>query len=113
MIHLSRPTLATAALLLSSTALWAQATHPETGEALAEDQSFTYRMLDEWKSIDPQLVEETAGNHAARDLFEGLYNSAPDGTIEPASRFPTRRARTTRPTRSRCARTRAGPTAIR
>ena len=83
MIHLRRPALALTAVLLSSTAALAQATHPETGETLAEDQSFTYRMLDEWKSIDPQLVEETAGYHAVRDLFEGLYNSAPDGTIEP------------------------------
>ncbi len=83
MFHLRRPLLAGAALLLSSTALLAQATHPVTGEALAEDQTFTYRMLDAWKSIDPQLVEETAGYHAVRDLFEGLYNSAPDGTIEP------------------------------
>ena len=83
MMHLRTPAATLAALLLSSTAVLAQATHPETGELLAEDQSFTYRMLDEWKSIDPQLVEETAGYHAVRDLFEGLYNSAPDGTIEP------------------------------
>ncbi|MGR3484543.1 MAG: peptide ABC transporter substrate-binding protein [Paracoccaceae bacterium] len=78
----------TAALLastgLSTAALAdAHATHPETGEALASDQTFTYRMLDEWKTIDPQLASETAGFHAIRDLFEGLYNSAPDGSIEP------------------------------
>ncbi|PRY93072.1 oligopeptide transport system substrate-binding protein [Hasllibacter halocynthiae] len=81
MIRTATGTLA--ALLLSTAAFAQDATNPETGEPLAEDQSFTYRMLDDWKSIDPQLVEETAGNHAVRQLFEGLYNSAPDGTIEP------------------------------
>ena len=71
------------ALLLSTTATFAQATHPETGAPLAEDQSFTYRMLDDWATIDPALISETAGFHAARQIFEGLYNSGPTGEIEP------------------------------
>ena len=52
---------------LGSTA-WAQTTHPVTGETLAEDQTFQYRLLDQFPSIDPQLIEETAGGHVARYL---------------------------------------------
>ena len=77
--------LGLAASLWATTAL-AEAhmtTHPETGEALAEEQVFTYRLLDEWPSIDPQLVEDTAGFHAARDLFEGLYSQGPTGELVP------------------------------
>ena len=78
-------TLGLAAALMASSAL-AEAhmtTHPETGEALAEDQTFSYRLLDDWASIDPQLVEETVGSTVVRDLFEGLYNSGPTGELEP------------------------------
>jgi len=48
-----------AILLLSGTAAFADghATHPETGEVLATDQSFTYRDLDESPSIDPGLLK--------------------------------------------------------
>ncbi|RMA41227.1 peptide ABC transporter substrate-binding protein [Rhodophyticola porphyridii] len=67
---------------LGSTA-WAQATHPVTGETLAEDQTFQYRLLDQFPSIDPQLIEETAGGHVARQLFEGLLTQNADGTLRP------------------------------
>jgi len=50
------------------------ATHPKTGEELAADQSFTYRLLDGIPSIDPQLVEGVESSVVVRDLFEGLLN---------------------------------------
>ncbi len=50
------------------------ATHPTTGEELAADQSFTYRLLDGIPSLDPQLVEAVDSSNVVRDLFEGLLN---------------------------------------
>ena len=70
-------------VLLSGIAANAQATHPETGEALAEVQSFTYRVLDEHSSVDPQVVEDTYGADIVRDLFEGLMNQDAAGELVP------------------------------
>ncbi len=67
---------------LASAAL-AAGTHPETGEPLAEDQTFTYRILDEFSSLDPQIVEDVSGSELARDLFEGLMNQDEDGNLVP------------------------------
>lgn len=61
--------------------LAAQATHPETGEALAESQTFVWRALDESPSIDPQKVEDVDGSKIARDLFEGLLNQDREGEV--------------------------------
>ena len=72
----------TAAVLLASGA-WAQATHPVTGEALAENQSFTYRVLDEFPSIDPNLIEDVEGSAVGRNLFEGLLSHDSMGGIIP------------------------------
>jgi oligopeptide transport system substrate-binding protein len=76
----------TSALLIATTgALYADAhaTHPVTGEALASDQSFTYRVGDESPSIDPGLVEDVDGADVVRDLFEGLYNQDAAGNLIP------------------------------
>ena len=76
----------TSALLIASTgALYADAhaTHPETGEPLASDQTFVYRDLDESPSIDPGLAEDSAGGDILRDLFEGLYNQDAAGNLAP------------------------------
>jgi len=71
----------TATLLLGSTA-FAMTTHPETGETLAEDQTFSYRLLDDVPTLDPQLIEDVSGSHVARQLFEGLLNQdAPGNNI--------------------------------
>ncbi len=59
------------------------ATHPETGETLASDQTFTYRDLDESPSIDPGVAEDSAGGDIIRDLFEGLYNQDASGALIP------------------------------
>ena len=57
--------------------------HPETGEKLAADQTFTYWALDEHSSIDPQIVEDVSGSDIIRDLFEGLLNQDADGNLVP------------------------------
>ncbi|WP_170326673.1 peptide ABC transporter substrate-binding protein [Ruegeria arenilitoris] len=73
--------------LLTSTmitgAAFAAGTHPETGEALADDQTFIYRLLDETTSFDPQVVEDVDGSDIVRDLFEGLMNQDEDGNLVP------------------------------
>ena len=61
----------------------AHATHPETGEVLASDQTFTYRVLDESPSIDPGLIEDVSGSEVGRDLFEGLMNQDEEGNLVP------------------------------
>ena len=58
-------------------------THPVTGEALADDQTFTYRLLDQFPTVDPQLNEDTSGYHIIRDLFEGLLSQDGDGNLVP------------------------------
>ena len=57
--------------------------HPLTGEKLAEDQTFIYRVLDEHSSVDPQIVEDVSGSAIVRDLFEGLLNQDADGNLVP------------------------------
>ncbi|MEP3848346.1 MAG: peptide ABC transporter substrate-binding protein [Paracoccaceae bacterium] len=74
-------TLSAATVLLGSVAF--ADVHPETGETLAEDQTFTYRMSDGLKTLDPQLNEETIGFHIIRQLFEGLLNQDEDGSLIP------------------------------
>ena len=59
------------------------ATHPVTGETLATDQTFVYRQLDEFSSVDPQVVEDVSGAEVVRDLFEGLMNQDADGNLVP------------------------------
>ena len=74
-----------AILIAASSALYADghATHPVTGETLASDQTFTYRVGDESPSIDPGLVEDVDGADVVRDLFEGLYNQDAEGNLVP------------------------------
>ncbi len=71
-----------AAALLASGAL-AMDTHPVTGEKLAEVQELTYRLLDQFPTLDPQLNEETAGFHVIRDIFEGLTAQDENGDLIP------------------------------
>ncbi|MBE0413350.1 peptide ABC transporter substrate-binding protein [Yoonia sp.] len=59
------------------------ATHPLTGETLASDQTFTYRVGDESPSYDPGLVEDVDGADVVRDLFEGLMNQDAAGNLIP------------------------------
>lgn len=62
---------------------YADKMHPVTGEKLAEDQTFTYRLLDGIPTLDPQLNEDVSGSDILRDLFEGLTNQDADGNTIP------------------------------
>ncbi|MGL5008358.1 MAG: peptide ABC transporter substrate-binding protein [Paracoccaceae bacterium] len=62
---------------------FAEGTHPVTGEALSDDQTYTYRDLDSLPTIDPQLVEDNAGHDVSRQLFEGLMNQDEKGGLVP------------------------------
>ncbi|MDX5594313.1 peptide ABC transporter substrate-binding protein [Pseudovibrio sp. SPO723] len=53
------------------------------GEELAADQTFIYRILDDFKTLDPQLNSDVSGSEVMRDLFEGLMNEKADGSLEP------------------------------
>ncbi len=57
--------------------------HIPAGVKLADDQTFTYRILDEFTSVDPQVVEDVTGAEITRDLFEGLMNQDADGRLVP------------------------------
>ncbi|MCK0167706.1 peptide ABC transporter substrate-binding protein [Jannaschia sp. S6380] len=73
--------LASAATLLATSAF---AVEMQAGDTLAEDQSLDISVLDQAKTLDPQLIEETIGNHMARQLFEGLTRQDADGNLIPA-----------------------------
>ena len=75
--------LAVALAIAAAGQVWAAGTHPATGEKLADDQTFTYRLLDQFPTLDPQLNQETAGFHVIRDLFEGLLNQDAKGNLVP------------------------------
>ena len=76
---------ATAVALAVTAAAQAQAagTPPVTGETLSDNQTFTYRLLDQFPTLDPQLNEETSGFHVIRDLFEGLLSQDANGDLTP------------------------------
>ena len=63
----------------------AAGTHPRTGEPLSDDQTFTYRLLDQFPTLDPQLNEDVSGFHVIRDLFEGLLSQDGDGNLVPGA----------------------------
>lgn len=57
--------------------------HVPADVKLADDQTFTYRVLDEHSTVDPQVVEDVSGSEIVRDIFEGLMNQAADGSLQP------------------------------
>ena len=83
MTRLTRLTLTTFLSAGLAAGAVAQETHPETGDTLAADQTFTYRILDNISSIGPQIVEDTDGSDVVRDLFEGLLNQDENGELVP------------------------------
>lgn len=58
--------------------------HPTTGEALAENQAYSYWMLDAIKSLDPNLATSVEDSDAIRSIFEGLYSEDGSGNLIPA-----------------------------
>ena len=84
--RLSRPCVRAAALAAAvavSAAAVAAGAHPVTGEALSDDQTFTYRLLDQFPTLDPQLNQDVSGFHVIRDLFEGLLSQDSEGKLVP------------------------------
>lgn len=78
------PRILVAGLLSTSMLVGAAfAANVPAGTDLAADQTFTYRVLDEHSSVDPQVVEDVSGSEIVRDLFEGLFNQDADGNLVP------------------------------
>tara|TARA_R110002012_G_scaffold188734_2_gene355814 strand:- start:414 stop:2030 length:1617 start_codon:yes stop_codon:yes gene_type:complete len=77
-----RTTLASSALALSL-AFQAQAADVPEGVTLAEDQNYTFWLLDAIKSMDPQINTDVEGSDVLRNLFEGLYNEDGNGELVP------------------------------
>ncbi|RVT84446.1 peptide ABC transporter substrate-binding protein [Rhodobacteraceae bacterium CCMM004] len=83
LLHLSAALLISGGMTPAFAESHAMAAHPETGEKLAEEQVFRYRLLDQFPTLDPQLNEETAGFHVIRQLFEGLMSQDAQGNLIP------------------------------
>ncbi|MFG6597642.1 oligopeptide ABC transporter substrate-binding protein OppA, partial [Sulfitobacter sp. 1A09293] len=75
-----RTTLASSALALSL-AFQAHAADVPEGVNLAEDQTYTFWLLDAIKSMDPQINTDVEGSDVLRNLFEGLYNEDGNGEL--------------------------------
>ena len=75
--------VAVALTIATAAPVQAAGIHPVTGEALSDDQTFTYRLLDQFPTLDPQLNEDTSGFHVIRDLFEGLLSQDANGDLVP------------------------------
>lgn len=53
------------------------------GDTLAENQDYTYWLLDAIKSMDPQINTDVEGSGVLRSLFEGLYDEDQEGALVP------------------------------
>lgn len=53
------------------------------GDKLAENQNYTYWLLDAIKSMDPQINTDVEGSGVLRSVFEGLYNEDQKGALVP------------------------------
>lgn len=73
----------TASALALGLALQAQAADVPEGVTLAEDQTYTFWLLDAIKSMDPQINTDVEGSDVLRNLFEGLYNEDGNGELVP------------------------------
>ena len=85
---MTQSTKLTLSALLASTMLVSAAFaggHVPADVTLAADQTFTYRVLDEHSSVDPQVVKDVSGAEIVRDLFEGLMTQDADGNLVPGN----------------------------
>ena len=74
--------LASSAMAMCLTLQAHAATVPE-GTTLADDQTYTFWLLDAIKSFDPQINTDVEGSDMLRNLFEGLYNEDGNGELVP------------------------------
>ncbi len=70
-------------ILSASLALPTVAAEVAAGDTLAENQEYTYWLLDAIKSMDPQINTDVEGSGIMRSLFEGLYNEDQVGNLVP------------------------------
>lgn len=84
LIHILKAA-AFAGVLMTSTALSAQAAIVPDGIRLADDQTFNYRVLDTINSLDPNIVEDVDTSYVVSNLFEGLYNEDSKGNPVPGA----------------------------
>ena len=73
-----------ASLLSTTIAGAALAATVDPADTLAENQSFSFWLLDATATLDPQLIESVEDSDVARQLFEGLYTEADNGDLIPA-----------------------------
>ena len=73
----------TASALALGLALQAQAADVPEGVTLADEQTYTFWLLDAIKSMDPQINTDVEGSDVLRNLFEGLYNENGNGELVP------------------------------
>ncbi|TQS72513.1 peptide ABC transporter substrate-binding protein [Rhodobacteraceae bacterium] len=76
-------TTALSALALFVAAPAAFAANVPEGTKLAENQTYTFWLLDAIKSLDPQINTDVEGSDIVRNLFEGLYNEDGNGDLVP------------------------------
>ncbi|MGB3314318.1 MAG: peptide ABC transporter substrate-binding protein, partial [Albidovulum sp.] len=70
-------------ILSASLVLPAVAAEVQPGDTLAENQEYTYWLLDAIKSMDPQINTDVEGSGIMRSLFEGLMNEDQTGNLVP------------------------------
>ena len=75
-------TLAASALALGI-GFAARAADVPADVTLAQDQTYTFWLLDAIKSMDPHINTDVEGSDILRNLFEGLYNEDEAGEIVP------------------------------
>ncbi|MFN3527373.1 MAG: ABC transporter substrate-binding protein, partial [Paracoccus sp. (in: a-proteobacteria)] len=75
--------LALTTALAACLAMPAFAVQPADGETLAENQTYTFWLLDAIKSLDPAKNTDVEGSDALRSLFEGLMNEDATGEMIP------------------------------
>ncbi|KEO52783.1 hypothetical protein TP2_07535 [Thioclava pacifica DSM 10166] len=75
---------ALALMLGSAVPVLAQSSHVPEGTKLAANQTFTYWMQDDLKTLDPDLNTSKDGNDVLHQLFEGLYDQDAEGNLVPA-----------------------------
>ncbi|QFU07440.1 Periplasmic murein peptide-binding protein precursor [Rhodobacteraceae bacterium THAF1] len=73
----------TASALALTVGFAAHAADVPEGTSLADDQTYTFWLLDAIKSMDPQINTDVEGSDVLRNLFEGLYNEDGNGELVP------------------------------
>jgi oligopeptide transport system substrate-binding protein len=82
-----KPVLAISAFALmmgGAAPVFALSDHVPAGTKLAANQTYTYWLQDDIKTLDPDLNQSVEGNEMLLQLFEGLYTQDNTGELVPA-----------------------------